>query len=86
MLIGDADDAASVASAVGSREFDVVANFRAFRPEQVAADVELFAGRTGQYLFISSASAYQKPIAQLPIVEATPLHNPFWMSGTTRVY
>lgn len=78
VLIGDADDAASVASAVGDREFDVVANFRAFRPEQVEADVALFAPRAAQYIFISSASAYQKPISQLPIVEATPLRNPFW--------
>jgi nucleoside-diphosphate-sugar epimerase len=85
VLIGDADDAASVASAVGTREFDVVANFRAFRPEQVASDVDLFTGRTGQYLFISSASAYQKPIAQLPIVESTPLRNPFWQYSRDKI-
>jgi len=85
VLIGDADDAGSVASAVGSREFDVVANFRAFRPEQVATDVELFTGRTGQYLFISSASAYQKPIAQLPIVESTPLRNPHWQYSRDKI-
>ncbi len=47
-LTGDTDDAASLRAAVGSREFDVVANFRAYRPEQVAADIELFGGRTGQ--------------------------------------
>jgi nucleoside-diphosphate-sugar epimerase len=85
VLIGDADDAASVASAVGDREFDVVANFRAFRPEQVEADVALFAPRTAQYLFISSASAYQKPIAQLPIVESTPLRNPFWQYSRDKI-
>ena len=85
VLIGDADDAASVASAVGTREFDVVANFRAFRPEQVAADVDLFTGRAAQYLFISSASAYQKPIAQLPIVESTPLRNPFWRYSRDKI-
>ncbi len=85
VLIGDADDAASVASAVGAREFDVVANFRAFRPDQVASDVDLFTGRTGQYLFISSASAYQKPIAQLPIVESTPLRNPFWQYSRDKI-
>jgi nucleoside-diphosphate-sugar epimerase len=85
VLIGDADDAASVAAAVGDREFDVVANFRGFRPEQVASDVELFTGRAGQYLFISSASAYQKPIAQLPIVESTPLRNPFWQYSRDKI-
>jgi nucleoside-diphosphate-sugar epimerase len=77
-LIGDAADAASVRAAVGDREFDVVVNFRAFTPQQVRDDIETFAGRTGQYVFVSSASAYQKPIAQLPITESTPLRNPFW--------
>lgn len=85
VIVGDADDAASVAAAVGGRDFDVVANFRAFRPEQVAADVDLFRDRAGQYLFISSASAYQKPIAQLPIVEATPLRNPFWQYSRDKI-
>lgn len=85
VLIGDADDPASLASAIGTREFDVVANFRAFVPEQVEADVDLFTGRTGQYLFISSASAYQKPIAQLPIVESTPLRNPFWQYSRDKI-
>ncbi|MEO8260930.1 MAG: SDR family oxidoreductase [Pseudolysinimonas sp.] len=84
-LVGDAGDAASIRDAVGTREFDVVANFRAFTPGQVTADVELFAGRTGQYLFISSASAYQKPIAHLPITEATPVHNPFWQYSRDKI-
>jgi nucleoside-diphosphate-sugar epimerase len=77
-LHGDAGDPASIRDAVGDREFDVVVNFRAFHTAQVAADIETFRGRTGQYVFISSASAYQKPIAHLPIVESTPLRNPFW--------
>jgi nucleoside-diphosphate-sugar epimerase len=84
-VIGDADDAASIRSAIGSRDFDVIANFRAFHPEQVAADVELFTGRTGQYVFISSASAYQKPVAHLPIVESTPLRNPFWEYSRNKI-
>ncbi|MBX3100644.1 MAG: SDR family oxidoreductase [Salinibacterium sp.] len=82
---GDADDPASVRSAIGRGEFDIVANFRAFRPEQVALDIELFDGRVGQYLFISSASAYQKPIAALPIVESTPLRNPFWQYSRDKI-
>lgn len=84
-LVGDAGDAASLRAAVGTREFDVVVNFRAFTPDQVRADVELFAGRTGQYVFISSASAYQKPIAHLPIVESTPLRNPFWEYSRNKI-
>jgi nucleoside-diphosphate-sugar epimerase len=84
-VIGDADDPASVRSAIGSRAFDAVVNFRAFHPDQVTADVELFTGRTGQYVFISSASAYQKPIAHLPIVESTPLRNPFWEYSRNKI-
>jgi len=84
-LVGDAEDAVSLRAAVGPREFDVVVNFRAFTPHQVRADVELFSGRTGQYVFISSASAYQKPIAHLPIVESTPLRNPFWEYSRNKI-
>jgi nucleoside-diphosphate-sugar epimerase len=84
-LRGDADDPASIRAAIGGGEFDIVANFRAYRPEQVAADIELFGGRTGQYMFISSASAYQKPIAALPIVESTPLRNPFWQYSREKI-
>jgi nucleoside-diphosphate-sugar epimerase len=84
-LVGDAGDAASVRAALGTADFDVVVNFRAFRPEQVAADIETFAGRTGQYVFISSASAYAKPVAALPIVESTPLRNPFWQYSRDKI-
>jgi len=84
-LTGDAADAASVRAALGTEEFDVVVNFRAFTPEHVAADIETFAGRTGQYVFISSASAYQKPVAALPIVESTPLRNPHWQYSRDKI-
>ena len=84
-LVGDATDAASVREAVGSRTFDVVVNFRAFTPDQVHADVELFGGRTGQYVFISSASAYRKPVVRLPITESTPLRNPFWRYSRDKI-
>ena len=78
VLQGDIRDAASARAAIGELEFDAVADFVAFTPEHVQADVDLFAGRTGQYVFISSASAYQTPLARLPIVESTPLRNPVW--------
>jgi nucleoside-diphosphate-sugar epimerase len=77
-LVGDAGDPASLQAAVEGTEWDVVVNFRSFTPEQAAADVEIFSGRTAQYVYISSASAYQKPVEQLPITESTPLRNPFW--------
>src|SRR5690349_4196072 len=57
----DVRDAASMRDALGDAEFDVVAEFLAFTPDHVAADLDLFEGRTGQYVFISSASAYEKP-------------------------
>jgi nucleoside-diphosphate-sugar epimerase len=84
-LTGDATDAASIAAAIGNEEFDVVANFRSFLSEQVRGDVKLFAGRTAQYLYISSASAYQKPVARLPITESTPLKNPFWKYSRDKI-
>lgn len=84
-LTGDAGDPASIRAALGDETFDVVVNFRAFVPAQVAADIEIFGGRTGQYVFISSASAYAKPVAALPIVESTPLRNPFWQYSRDKI-
>ena len=77
-LVADVRDAASVRRALGDAEFDVVAEFLAFTTDHVRADLDLFEGRCGQYVFISSASAYQKPPQRLPITESTPLRNPFW--------
>jgi len=84
-LTGDAGDAASIAAAIGDERFDVVANFRSFSPEQVERDIALFEGRTRQYVYISSASAYQKPVARLPITESTPLRNPFWQYSRDKI-
>jgi nucleoside-diphosphate-sugar epimerase len=78
VLRGDIRDPASVAKALGGREFDAVVDWVAFTPDQVQADIDLFRGRAGQYVFISSASAYQTPPARLPVLESTPLRNPFW--------
>jgi nucleoside-diphosphate-sugar epimerase len=84
-LVADATDAAAVAEAVGRREFDVIAQFRAFLPGHVTEDIDGFAGRTGQYVFISSASAYQKPPARVPVTESTPLRNPFWQYSRDKI-
>jgi len=75
---GDIRDPQSVRAALGSRSFDMVADFVAFIPEHIETDLELFRGRTGQYIFISSASAYQTPPAILPVTESTVLDNPYW--------
>jgi nucleoside-diphosphate-sugar epimerase len=81
----DVRDPASVRAAIGAEEFDVVANFVAFTPEHVETDLELFEGRTGQYVFISSASAYQTPPARLPVLESTPLRNPVWPYSQAKI-
>ena len=76
-LTADAGDPAAMRAAIGSGEFDVVVNFHVFDPGRAAADIDLFAGRTGQYVFISTAAGYQKPVRRIPITESTPLGNPF---------
>ncbi|WP_210480626.1 SDR family oxidoreductase [Naasia sp. SYSU D00948] len=77
-LTGDVRDRASLEAALGDRTFDVVVDFIAFTPEHVQADIDVFSGRARQYVFISSASAYQTPPSRLPVTESTPLRNPFW--------
>jgi nucleoside-diphosphate-sugar epimerase len=77
-LTADIRDVAAARGALGDHHFDVVADFTIREPAQVATDIEIFSQRTGQFLFISSASAYQKPLARLPITESTPLVNPYW--------
>jgi nucleoside-diphosphate-sugar epimerase len=78
VLHGDIRDPASANQALGNRTFDVVVNWVVYAPDQVEADIQRFRGRTGQYVFISSASAYQKPLSGLPITESTMLDNPYW--------
>jgi nucleoside-diphosphate-sugar epimerase len=84
-LRADARDARSVRAAVDGLDFDCVADFVAFAPEHVQADIDLFTGRTGQYVFISTASAYQKPPSRLPITESTPLRNPYWQYSRDKI-
>ncbi len=74
----DVEQEEMVKESLGNLTFDAVADFIAFTPEQVQRDYRLFAGRTGQYVFISSASAYQKPQKSYVITEETPLENPYW--------
>lgn len=85
VLHGDIRDRASAERALGDATFDVVVNWINFTPEHVEADLELFRDRTGQYIFISSASAYQKPLSSLPITESTPLDNPFWAYSRAKI-
>ena len=85
VLQGDIRDPASARAAIGEHEFDAVVDWVAFTPEHVQGDIDLFTGRTGQFVFISSASAYQKPVGRLPIVESTPLRNPVWPYSQAKI-
>jgi nucleoside-diphosphate-sugar epimerase len=77
LIRGDiADDAAY--RRLADEHFDVICQFRLFTPAEIQRDIDLFAGACGQYVFISSASAYQKPVRNLPITELTPLGNRHW--------
>lgn len=64
--------------AIKEHEFDVVVDWIAFTPEHIENDIQLFSGKTKQYVFISSASIYQTPPQKLPVTEDTPLDNPIW--------
>jgi nucleoside-diphosphate-sugar epimerase len=85
IINGDIRDLSSARAALGDLTFDAVVNWIAFTPEHIATDLELFRGRTKQYVFISSASAYQKPISGLPITESTLLANPFWEYSRNKI-
>jgi nucleoside-diphosphate-sugar epimerase len=85
VIQGDVRDPASVRKALGDRSFDAVVNWVSFTTAHIETDIELFRGRTGQYVFISSASAYQTPPARLPVTESTPLENPFWQYSRDKI-
>jgi nucleoside-diphosphate-sugar epimerase len=85
VLNGDIRDRASATAALAGHTFDVVVDWIAFTPEQVETDLALFKGRVGQYIFISSASAYQTPPASLPATESTPLDNPYWLYSRNKI-
>lgn len=76
-LRADIRDHDSVRLAIADETFDAIVEWVAYTPAQIETDLELFRDRTGQYIFISSASAYQTPPNRLPVTEATPLDNPY---------
>jgi len=77
-IFGDIRNIEQTRQILKNHRFDVVVNWISFIPEHVLADIEIFSEKTDQYIFISSSSAYEKPISKLPITEETPLINPFW--------
>jgi nucleoside-diphosphate-sugar epimerase len=85
VLHGDIRDRASTEAALEGHTFDVVVNWIAYTPEHIENDLSLFRGRTKQYIFISSASAYRKPPTSLPVTESTVLHNPAWKYSQDKI-
>ncbi|GAA4558278.1 NAD-dependent epimerase/dehydratase family protein [Planotetraspora kaengkrachanensis] len=71
----DAHDDAAMRAALGDETFDAVVNFIGYTPEDVRADADRYAGRTGQYVFISTGSLYARPAPRLPIVESSARRN-----------
>lgn len=77
-LKADIRDAEGTRKALAGLRFDAVVQFLAFRPEQLLSDLEVFEGITDQYVFISTCSAYKKPLHNPVVTESTPLENPYW--------
>lgn len=84
-LKADINDEAVVAGLIQNLDFDVVADFIAFVPEQLERDYRLFKNKTKQFIYISSASAYQKPLSDYRINEGTPLANPYWEYSRNKI-
>ena len=81
----DINNEAEAAKALEGLTFDCVCDFIAFVPSQLERDYRLFAGKTKQFMFISSASAYQKPLGDYKITESTPLVNPYWEYSRNKI-
>ena len=75
----------SVRERIKDLDFDSVVDWVAFTPDHIRTDIDLFGGRTGQYVFISSASACRTPPARQPVTESTPLRNPFWRYSRDKI-
>ncbi len=84
-IVADIHDEQAVAKAIAHESYDVVAQFIGYTAEDVKRDIRLFQNKTRQYIFISSASAYQKPLADYRITESTPLVNPYWQYSRNKI-
>ena len=84
-IIADIDDEAKVLASLPDEPFDAICEFIGFLPSQVERDIRLFRGRTRQYVYISSASAYNKPAANHVITEGTTLANPYWEYSRNKI-
>lgn len=84
-LKADINNEAAVEALISDLNFDVVADFIAFVPAQLERDYRLFKNKTKQFIFISSASAYQKPLSDYRVYEGTPLSNPYWEYSRNKI-
>jgi nucleoside-diphosphate-sugar epimerase len=78
VIAADIRQPGAAARALAGRTFDVVVQWIAYTPEHVRADLDLLAGRMGQYIFISSATVYRRPPPHYIVTEDTPLENAYW--------
>jgi len=84
-LAVDMEDSGAAARALGETSFDAVVDWIAFTPAEIERDLALVRARTRQYVFISSASVYQKPATHYRITESTPLANPYWEYARNKI-
>ncbi len=84
-IIGDIRRTDEAAKLLSGMRFDAVVDWIAFTPDHVARDIELFTGATEQFVFISSASVYHKPVRHHVITESTPAHNPYWKYSQEKI-
>ena len=85
LITADINDEADVLSKIGDTTFDCIGEFIGFTVDQVERDYRLFKGKTKQYIYISSASAYHKPAASYVITEGTTLANPYWEYSRNKI-
>ncbi len=84
-IVADIYDEADVAAKIADLNFDVVCDFIAFHYSALERDYRLFKNKTMQFMYISSASAYQKPLSDYRITEGTPLANPYWEYSRNKI-
>ncbi len=84
-IVADANQPDAARTALGSGMWDVVVDFISYAPVDLEARLALLRGRTRQYIYISSASAYQKPVTHYLVTESTPLANPFWEYSRNKI-
>jgi nucleoside-diphosphate-sugar epimerase len=85
IIQGDINNEQDIASKIEKLSFDAVCNFIAFVPKHLERDYNLFKNKTKQYIFISSASAYQKPLSNYLITEGSPMANPYWEYSRNKI-